>query len=98
MLFNSGLISPKPYWFMYLDSAGSHASANIMFISCFCIFGFIFFAKFGRHKVVGVVREATWKPCQEVKVSGFEVISRRSLGSSGLEGLVIWSYKREGGF
>lgn len=74
---------------MYLDSAGSHASTNIMFISCFCIFGFIFFAKFERHKGVGVVREATWKPCQEVKVLGFEVMSRRSLGSSGLEGLVI---------
>lgn len=77
---------------------GSHASTNIMFISCFCIFGFIFFVKFGRHIGVGVVREAIWKPCREVKASGLEVISRHRLGSSGLEGLAIWSYEREGGF
>lgn len=36
-----------------------------------------------------------WKPCQEVKASGLEVISRQGLESPGWEDLVICSYKRE---
>lgn len=94
------------YLTMYLDPP-NHTSSHIQTLQGFlasrnAVFIFVSldsrFCKFGRSSGCRSGQERTWKLCQEVKSSGFEEISRQDLGSSGLEGLVIWSCKTEGGF